>query len=71
MMAAVHFFDNALGGSAAGMQKTGLTNFGIKVLCASLFCHLAPFHSLCLSFTLRLFLLYHGMQRNLSFLLDN
>jgi len=32
MMAPVHFFDNRLGGSAHGIQKGGLTNFGRKVI---------------------------------------
>jgi microsomal dipeptidase-like Zn-dependent dipeptidase len=32
MMAPTHFFDNALGGSAHGMQKMGLTEFGRAVI---------------------------------------
>lgn len=32
MMAPVHFFDNKLGGSAHGMNKGGLTEFGIDAL---------------------------------------
>lgn len=32
MMAPVHFFDNALGGSAHGMKKGGLTEFGRQAL---------------------------------------
>ena len=32
MMAPVHFFDNALGGSAHGVSKEGLTDFGIEVI---------------------------------------
>ncbi len=32
MMAPVHFFDNKLGGSAHGVSKEGLTDFGIKVI---------------------------------------
>lgn len=32
MMAPVHFFDNALGGSAHGVSKEGLTSFGKEVI---------------------------------------
>jgi len=32
MMAPVHFFDNELGGSAHGVSKEGLTDFGIEVI---------------------------------------
>ena len=32
MMAPVHFFDNELGGSAHGVSKKGLTDFGKKVI---------------------------------------
>ncbi len=32
MMAPVHFFDNKLGGSAHGVSKAGLTDFGVEVI---------------------------------------
>lgn len=32
MMAPAHFFDNALGGSAQGVSKEGLTDLGIEVI---------------------------------------
>ncbi len=32
MMAPVHFFDNKLGGSAHGVSKEGLTDFGVEVI---------------------------------------
>ena len=32
MMGLVHFFDNKIGGSSAGVQKGGLTNFGKEVI---------------------------------------
>jgi membrane dipeptidase len=32
MMALTHFYDNALGGSSAGLQKIGITPFGTQVL---------------------------------------